>query len=468
MKRRTLLKAGTTLGALAVAGVCGAYRLLPPRRSRVLSSADDLARRLYAGLEPELREQVCVGYDHPLRQYHNRGVWGGGASIFSAGFSRAQRGILTDLLHAGLSEQGRERVPNEFFASIPGVHSMKVLICGDPFAPPYQLILTGPHLNLRIGGASREGAAFGGPQVYGDQRGDERAGLPGNMYRYQLECGQRLFRSLDPGQRREALLATAPIQTQIEPQGRAGVFPGIPVAELTSASQDIARELVDGIFSTYPPEDVRYAGECLERNGGLGALHLSYYADGEVERSGQYQIFRLEGPAAVLHFRGAPHVHAFVNVTMDGDAPFSVGEALGENPAVLEGAGVKTLFERAMQAQAGTDLAYYDFAAVVGRLRKGTIRTGDVYTLESWQGEYVVVEVRGSRLAPALAEALRASGKELEPERKYTIAMAGVENEQVPRRLGWVEASRPGTLVRDAAIAYLREHGFAGLQPDRG
>src|SRR5262245_52052451 len=196
MNRRTMLKVGTTLGALVAAGAYGRFRLLPPRRSRVLESPDELARRLFAGLDPAQREAVCVDYDHPLRQYHNRGVWGGGLSIFSGGFSWEQRAILTDLLYAGLSEVGRERVPNEFFINLPGVHTMKVLICGDPFAPPYQLLLTGPHLNLRLGGASREGAAFGGPQVYGDQSGEGRAGLPGNLSRYQIECDVRTFGSL--------------------------------------------------------------------------------------------------------------------------------------------------------------------------------------------------------------------------------------------------------------------------------
>ena len=38
---------------------------------------------------------------------------------------------------------------------------MNVLVCGDPTAPPYQVIFTGPHTNLRLGGRSREGVAFG-------------------------------------------------------------------------------------------------------------------------------------------------------------------------------------------------------------------------------------------------------------------------------------------------------------------
>jgi hypothetical protein len=461
MDRRKLLKVGATLGALLAAGTYGRYRLLPPRRSRVLASVDELARRLFAGLDQELRAKACVDYDHPLRQYHNRGVWGGGLSIFSGGFSWEQRGILTDLLYAGLSEAGRERVPNEFFSDLPGVHTMKVLICGDPHDPPYQLVLTGPHLNLRLGGRSREGVAFGGPQVYGDQRGNERAGLPGNLYRYQLEIAQRLFRSLDPGQQRETLLATAPIQTQIELQGRAGSFPGMPVAELSFASRAIARELVDGILSTFAPPDVAYARECLERNGGLGALSLSYYADGEVERSGQYQIFRLEGPAAVFHFRGAPHVHAFVNVAMDGDAPLSVGEALGENPVPLEGAGVQSLFERAMRAGTGADLAWYDAEAVAGRLRRGTIRAGDIYALESWQDEVVVSEIRGANLARGLVDRLREAGTPVEPARHYTVATT---SDAPGEELGKRESSRRGELLREVTIAYLREHGSAGFR----
>jgi len=463
-----MLRAGATLGALLAAGAYGRYRLLPPRRSKVLASVDELARRFFAGLEPDQRERVCVDYDHPLRQYHNRGVWGGGLSIFGGGFSWEQRGLLTDLLYAGLSEEGRERVPNEYFSDVAGVHTMKVLICGDPFSPPYQLVLSGPHLNLRLGGKSREGVAFGGPQVYGDQRGDERAGLPGNLYRYQFEVGQRLFRSLDPGQQREALLETAPIQTQIELQGRAGSFPGTPVAGLSPASQSIVRELVDGILSTYPALDVAYAGECLERNGGLGALSLSYYADGEVEHSGELQIFRLEGPAAVFYFRGAPHVHAFVNVAMDGDAPLSVGESLGESPAVLEGDSVKRLFERAMQASTDSDLAYYDPGAVAGRLRRGSIRAGDVYTLESWQDEVEVVEVVGANLAPTLVEGLRAGGASVDPSRRYRVATAAEVASDAAGRLGRVESRKRAGLVRDAAVAYLRKHGFADLRPEQG
>ncbi len=468
MDRRRLLKAGSTLGAMLAFGAYGRYRWLPPRPSRALGPVAELARRFCRSLDPATRERVCVEYDHPLRQYHNRGVGAGGLAIDAGRFTWEQRGMLTDLLHAGLSESGRERVPEEFFVQVGGVHWMKVLVCGDPDAPPYQLILSGPHLNLRLGGRSREGVAFGGPQVYGDQRGDGRAGLPGNLYRFQLEIGQRLYRSLDEEQRREAVLETAPIQTRIELRGRAGNFPGTPVVGLSSTSGWVVRDLVDGILSTYPVEDAAYAWECLEHNGGLDSLFLSYYADGELAGEGSSQIFRLEGPAAVLHFRGAPHVHAFVNIGKDGDAPLSVGETLGENPVALEGRAVKRLFERAMQDRTGADLAWYDLGAVVGGLRPGTIRTGDIYTLESWQDRVVVVEVRGSRLAQPLLQALDESGSRVDPRRRYAIATtAEVASESASDQLGAVESSRSDVLLRDATIAFLRKNGFGepGTRP---
>src|SRR5215831_5296978 len=157
MNRRTALKIGTGFGIAAATGLAG-YRVLPPGPSRVIEPVDTLARRFYTSLSEEQRAGTCVSYDHPLRQYHNRGVWGGGQSVLT-GFDRRQRQLLTDLLYAGLSKKGRGHVPEEYFTRWSGVHSMRVLVCGDPASPPYQIILTGAHVNLRVGGKSREGAA---------------------------------------------------------------------------------------------------------------------------------------------------------------------------------------------------------------------------------------------------------------------------------------------------------------------
>jgi hypothetical protein len=459
MNRRTAIKLGTGLlagGALSYGG----YRLLPPGRSRTLEPVDTLARQLYTSLDSDQRADTCVGYDHPMRQYHNRGVWGGGRSIL-LGFNRKQRQILTDLLYSGLSPEGRERIPHEYFTRWPGVHSMRVLICGDPTTPPYQIILTGAHLNLRLGGKSREGAAFGGPQVYGDQNGNNRVGLPGNLYRDQFLTAQHLLRSLDDGRKKQALVAEAPVQTQIELQGRSGSFPGLPVADLPPEGKALARELVQRICSTYAPDDVAYARECLGANGGTDALFLSYYQHGEDGDIPEAQVFRLEGPAAVFYFRGHPHLHAFLNVAMDGDAPLSVGEPLGMNPAWLDHAGVKALFETALRAETGADLAYYDESSVAGRLRPGQIRSGDIYSLESWQETAEVVEVRGSNLSAPLRAKLREQGVTSGDEKIYKIATTSYVASEDQDKLGRIQARQTRQLLRDLTIAHLRSRGFA-------
>ena len=197
------------------------------------------------------------------------------------GFSRHQRSILTDLVHAGLSAEGRNRLPRQDLTRWSGVNSMRVLICGDPAAPPYQIVMTGVHLNLRLGGASREGAAFGGPQVYGDQRGNERRGLPNNIYREQFVLAERLFQSMDAAMQGRATLERAPVQTAIELQGSRGVFPGVPIADFDAGRQALARTLVARILATYATDDVGYAQACINANGGVDAMSVSYYARGE-------------------------------------------------------------------------------------------------------------------------------------------------------------------------------------------
>jgi hypothetical protein len=460
MTRRTALKIGAGLGVAGGVGLLGGYQLLPPSPSATLARVDTLARDLYATLDPEQRAEACVPYDHPLRQYHNRGVWGGGRDILF-GFSRRQRKLLTDLMYAGLSEQGRSRVPEEYFTQLTGVHAMRALICGDPAAPPYQIVLTGAHVNLRIGGRSREGAAFGGPQVYGDQRGNDRPGLPGNLYRDQFELAQRILRNLEASRRERATLAEAPVQTGIELQGRHGVFPGLPVADLASEDKALVRQLVERILVTYPADDVAYARACLEANGGLERLSLSYYEHGEDGAIAEGQVFRLEGPGAVMYFRGYPHVHAFVNIAMDGDAPLSSGEPVGQNPAWLDRAGVKALFETAMRIETGTDLAYYPEASVAGRLRPGLIRSGDIYSLESWQEAVEIVEVHGSNLGAAMVAQLPTPETGPDRTKTYAIATTAYAASDLRDRLGRVDARRAGPMLRDLTVAYLKRHGFA-------
>jgi len=460
MNRRRVLQG---LGAVAGAGVLGRFALLPPSPSRAIEPSDQLATRFFDSLDEKQRAEACVPYDHPLRQLHNKGLWTAGLLATPLALGWTQRRLLTDLLHAGLSAAGRERVPNEYYSRWPGVHAMKVLVCGDPHHPPYQLILSGAHLNLRIGGASREGAAFGGPLVYGDQRGDGVPGLPGNLYRFQLDTATRLFRGLTSDQQKLALLPASPVQTAIQLQGPEGLFPGAPVSALSADNRALARELISGILSTWPEDDAAYAWRCIDHNGGPEALSLSYYADSDPGRRGAPQNVRLEGPAAVLYFRGDPHVHAFLSVAMDPSAPLGVGQLVGHNPAPLEGAAVQRFFEAAMLDQSGADLAFYDLDSVAGRLRAGPVREGDLYALESWQDSTAVVEVKGATLRPALLASLRAAGKELDPRRTYAVATAWhVAQHEAQELLGEPGAVTSGPLLRDVLIAHAKQRGFPG------
>jgi hypothetical protein len=463
LTRRRILEWGIGLGAIAGVGLVGRAVLLPPRPSAQLDPLPDLAVRLFDALDADEKAEAHVDYDHPLRQYHNRGVDTGGIWAFK--LSREARSMLVDLVHAGLSPQGRQRLPSQFFLDWPGIHVTRLLICGDPRTPPYQILVSGPHLNLRLAGASREGVAFGGPQVYGDQRGNGKPGLPGNTYRYQLQRGQELFASLTPAERKTARREKAPVQTDIAVRGRAGRFDGIPVADLSAKSRRLARGLAAAILENYAEDDVAYAWDCIERNGGVDALFLADYDQdhqgGRRAGTGPSQIFRLEGPAAVFYFRGEPHLHAFLNVAMDGDEPLSVGDLVAVNPTALDSAGVKALFEEIMLEQAGADLAYYPAVGVAGRLRSGPIRTGDLYTLESWRDRVAVVEVEGANLAEPMRTALRSRGSALQLRNTYRIATVRyVADELADEALGTVESDETGAMLRDVVIAHLTEHGF--------
>ena len=152
---------------------------------------------------------------------------------------------------------------------------------------------------------------------------------------------------------------------------------------------------------------------------------------------------------------------SFANLTMDGERPLSLGDPLGENPAVLAGEELRAFFETAMRVQAEADVAYYPSQSVVGRLRAGTVRTGDVWVAESWVNGLVVVEVRGEDLAPEVSALMRSRGTVPQSRSRYRIATVDyVAREEARRRLGRVTERRSLGLLRDALVTHARAHGF--------
>jgi hypothetical protein len=461
MNRRQLIKAGVALGIAGAAVPVARYCVLPPPATGLQRSREDLARFICAGLDEDAKAHACLPYDHPLRQFHNRGLWVGGVTVHAGTLGWQQRRALTDLVDLTLSAAGRERMLSQLPQNLSGVNFLKLLAFGTPGQGPWQMTVSGIHMNLRLGGHDANGIAFGGPQVYGDQRGNERAGLPGNRFRHQMQAAHRLNAALTPAQRQAVRVVQAPPQTRIDLQGAAGRFDGVAVADMPAHARQLATSLVASQLDTYSEADAAFCWQCLQHNGGVDALR---FADYEVDFQGgrragdaPSQIFRLEGPAAVLYFRGEPHLHAFINIAMDGEHPLSVGEPVGRNPAVLQDEPLRRFFERAMQAETGADAAYFPGHAVVGRLPAGELHTGDLWTAESWVNELVVCEVSGGDLSPQATEALRGRGVTPQSSSRYRIAACA---HYARDDLGKIQSTTSHGLLRDALVRHARLRGF--------
>ena len=58
----------------------------------------------------------------------------------------------------------------------------------------------------------------------------------------------------------------------------------------------------------------------VKAGDGLDKLCLSFYktdtdGDPDLGEDSEWEVWRVEGPTFVWHFRGAPHVHTHVNIT---------------------------------------------------------------------------------------------------------------------------------------------------------
>ncbi|MGV3486669.1 MAG: DUF3500 domain-containing protein [Planctomycetaceae bacterium] len=278
------------------------------------SAAETVVAEFYQSLSDGQRKEICRPFGDELRSRVSANWHVTKPQISDDFYSDSQRAMIEKIVRGVTSADGFKRLEEQMEYDDGGLGAYSVAIFGEPNAGQFQWLLTGRHLTLRADGNTLEGRAFGGPIVYG--HGEESSAVD-NLFYYQTKRVNEVFAALDKPQAATALKDKPPAENQVALQGAAGQFAGIAVSELGSDQQQLVRDVLGTILAPYREEDSQEAMSIIDANGGIGSLRFAFYKNNDLENDGIWDIWRIEGPNAVIHFRGAPHVHAYIHI---GDA----------------------------------------------------------------------------------------------------------------------------------------------------
>jgi len=327
VSRRDLLRSAALGAATAVCRgpIAGA-------ESIAADSAETLAGRLHASLSEAQRQQVCFPWNHihprfgllRTRVGNNWNVTE--PTVASDFFTKDQQRLVRDIFERLIEPEWHARFDRQLEDDTGGFgHDQSIALIGEPGSGAFQFLLTGRHMTLRCDGDSAEHVAFGGPIFYGHDTagGSEDKDHEGNVFWPQALAANAVYQMLDGRQRNAARVARTPRENAVAFRGGGQKPAGIPVSEL-SADQRAELERVLGVLlEPYRTADRDEVRGCLSRQGGLDRCRLAFYTDADIGGDDVWDNWRLEGPAFVWHFRGAPHVHVWVNIADTPDIPLN-------------------------------------------------------------------------------------------------------------------------------------------------
>lgn len=274
------------------------------------SAAETAVGRLYSSLSDEQKKTICLPFNDEKRLNISANWHVTKPTIGDDFFSNEQRELIDQIVRGVSSEDGYKRFVKQMEEDDGGMNFYSIAIFGEPGSGGFEWEMTGRHLTLRADGDSVAGAAFGGPIVYGHGEEDPAS----NLFHYQTRKANEVFAALDPKQRDQALLDKAPRENAVQLQDKGGAFPGIAVSDLSADQRKLVRAVIKDLLAPYREEDVEEAMSMLKEGGGMKTLHMAFYKEGDLKSDQVWDIWRIEGPTFVSHFRGAPHVHAYLNI----------------------------------------------------------------------------------------------------------------------------------------------------------
>ena len=293
-------------------------------------SAETLAGRLHASLTPAQRTTICFPWDHMhpkfgLLRTRVGNNWNVTAPEVKGDFyTPEQQALVRAIFERLIDPDWHARFDRQLEDDTGGFgHGQSVALIGEPGSGMFQFLLTGRHMTLRCDGDSAEHVAFGGPIFYGHDTGGgtEEKDHAGNVFWPQAVAANGVFAMLDGRQRDLALVAKTPAENAIAFR-RGGAEPaGIPVSGLSADQRGELERVLGVLLEPYRTVDRDEVRGCLAAQGGLDHCRLAFYRDADIGDDGVWDNWRLEGPAFVWHFRGAPHVHVWVNIADSPTVP---------------------------------------------------------------------------------------------------------------------------------------------------
>jgi hypothetical protein len=298
------------------------------------SPAETAVKVLYDSLNENQRKAVCFAWDY---QDPKRGLLRTRVAnnwqitkphVRSDFYTKQQQIVMHDIFRGIINPEWYARFMKQLRDDTGGKEwgeDQSIAIFGTPGSDKFEFVMTGRHMTIRADGHSEAHVAFGGPIFYGHAASgfNEKPGHPGNVFWEQGRKANMVFQMLDGRQRKLALVETRPAEEAAGFRGPSGSFPGIPVTELSTDQKAELQRVLLSLVDPYRKEDQEEALECLKRQGGLDTCSLAFYQEGDIGNDGEWDNWRLEGPAFVWYFRGEPHVHVWVNVADDPSRPLN-------------------------------------------------------------------------------------------------------------------------------------------------
>ncbi|TWU15262.1 DUF3500 domain-containing protein [Allorhodopirellula heiligendammensis] len=319
INRRELLQTGSLLGAASLAPA-----LLAGTNGPSTTSAESLTQHLYESLSPQQRKEICFDWNHQdpqrgLLRTHVANNWNiTRPSINDDFYTADQQQVMREIFEAIINPEWHERYDQQLEDDMGGFgYEQSIAIFGTPNDGKFELVLTGRHMTLRCDGNSTDHVAFGGPIFYGHAPDDqEDAAHTGNVFWSQAVAANGMYKMLDGRQQAAAQVQKTPREQLVGFRDQADL-PGLPVSDMSSDQREHLQGVLKTLIEPYRHSDQDEVVACLKAQGGLDACRLMYFTDHDIGKDGVWDNWRLEGPSFVWHYRGAPHVHVWVNVADD-------------------------------------------------------------------------------------------------------------------------------------------------------